>query len=279
MKKRVQGPDRKKRLLLTLEQDAPLYRKARYPRKADWAPFPDIGESIDALIVFHMTQPLPLVLASLRAYEQKRLTLRNLRRLLSAFESFHFRFPAVAGKSSSGGISMRYAGAAQRMSSADVSGTADVVNSFLITLRNSVPTNAEFDVGFGELRYASDGRGDKHLMQYVLKRFYENGSEGSVKVDFSSMTIEHLAPERAARAEEQLEPAQYASIGNLILISQGINGKLANRSWSDKIAILRAQREVWIPQQVLDTDVWGEEDIAARIKEMSQTALASMWRV
>ena len=279
MKKRVQGAEPKKRLLASLEVDAPLYRTARYPRQADWGQFPDIGESIDALIVFRMTQPLPLVLAALRAYSEKRLTLKNLRRLLSAIESFHFRFTAIAGKSSSGGISKRYAGAAQRMSKADASKTGDVVNDLLGRLRESAPTKAEFEVGFGELRYYSDVIAQKQLVQYVLKRFYEEGSEGSVKVDFSAMTIEHLASERASSADEQLEPAEYGSIGNLILVSQDVNRRLANRPWSEKIEILRAQREVWIPAEVLAADSWTADQIANRLSLMSESALSRIWRL
>ena len=279
MKKRVQGPEPKKRLLASLEVDAPLYRKARYPRQADWGQFPDIGESIDALIVFRMTQPLPLVLAALRAYSERRLTLKNMRRLLSAIESFHLRFTAIAGKSSSGGISKRYAGAAQRMSRADASKTGGVVNELLGRLRESAPTKAEFEVGFGELRYSSDVIAQKQLVQYVLRRFYEEGSEGSVKVDFSAMTIEHLASERAANAYEQLDPAQYGSIGNLILVSQDVNRKLANHPWSEKIKILREQREIWIPPEVLDADSWAAEQITSRLKLMSESALSRIWRL
>ena len=165
------------------------------------------------------------------------------------------------------------------MSKADASKTGDVVNELLGRLRESAPTKAEFEVGFGELRYSSDLIAQKQLVQYVLKRFYEEGSEGSVKVDFSAMTIEHLASESAANADEQLEPAQYGSIGNLILVSQDVNRKLANRPWNEKVSILRAQREIWIPPEVLAADSWAAEQITSRLKLMSESALSMIWRL
>jgi uncharacterized protein with ParB-like and HNH nuclease domain len=278
MKKRIQGPQAKRELLLDLETDAPLYRKARYPRQVDWGQFKYLGESIDALIVFRMTQPLPLILAALRAHDEGRLTLRNLRRLLGSIESFHLRFTAIAGKSSSGGISKRYAGAAQRMSQADGPSTARVTNELVTKLRESTPTAAEFRAGFTELRFSSSEVGQKQLVQYVLKRFYEDGSEGSVKIDFTSMSIEHLAPERAAETGGQLNPGQYGSIGNLILVSQDLNKQLANRDWVQKVAILRKQREIWIPEDVLSADHWGPQQIQARLEAMNRRA-SSLWRV
>lgn len=278
MKRQIQGPIQKKKFLSNLEIDAPLYRRARYPRQANWGPAPEVGDSIDSLIVFRMTQPLPLVLAALRAHDEKRLTLKNLRRLLNAIESFHLRYTAIAGKSSSGGISKRYATAAQRISKADVSKTADAVTELVDKLRESAPTTAEFRVGFNEVRHWSEDASQKQLVQYLLRRFYENGSEGSVKLNFSAMTIEHLSSERAADPSEQLEPSLYGSLGNLILVSQEMNARLGNKPWAQKVAILRSQREIWIPPDVLTSDEWGAEQIEARLTAMGDRALAEIWR-
>lgn len=279
IKSKIRTRDQKAAYLREIEDDLSLYVKIRRPGTLRWpreqAP---IVDSLDALNTFHMTQPLPLVLAAQRAYEQEgSLKLRSLKRVLRGVEVFHFKFTAIAGKSSSGGISFRYAYHGRRFLNAADDDTRRNIDELLEKLSEAMPSKEEFVAGFLGLGYSSSHTADKNLVQYVLEQIYRHHMSGAVEVDFGSMTIEHICPERQRDGEEEVPSASIQSIGNLILVSEALNNLLANKGFAEKRRILEQQSELWVDPIIVDAETWNAAQIEARARKLAEDAYDLVW--
>ncbi len=282
IKSKLRTTEQKAAYLRELEGDLDLYVKVRRPSSATWPrEHGPVVRSLEALNVFHMTQPVPLILAALRAYDQdSRLKLRALKRVLRGVEVFHFKFTAIAGKSSSGGISFRYALHGRRFLNASEEECGANIDELLQKLKEAMPTREEFVAGFCALGYSSAHTGDKNLVRYVLEQIYRHHMSGSVEVDFGSMTIEHIASERPREADDSDVPGRSVqSIGNLILVSEALNNRLANKAFAEKQRILAAESELWVDPLILEASDWGPEEITNRAQELAENAFDRIWTV
>lgn len=260
----------------TLVNEARLYRTLHEPQFGKWAKEElPLKQSLQALVDFRVQQPSPFVLSALRAYRTKDIKLAAAKRALWAVECFHFAFTSVASKSSSGGISQMYALHARGVLNAS---TPDAKSAEIAALESKLrlrmPTLEEFVAAFVLIGYSTVKTQQKRLVQYVLSRYYAHHSSG-VALDFSNMTIEHLAPEHASSA--QLPNSEIARIGNLILVDEALNNQLANKPFKEKQEILRAHREVWVDPFVLTVEQWTSDEINARSAAMAKIALEKIW--
>jgi hypothetical protein len=281
MKSDIRTAEEKAQLLREFEEDLPLYVAVRKPTSRRWHSSQlVVRQSLDALQVFNMTQPLPVALAGLRTYEIHRsVKIRHLRELLLGIESFHLQFTAVAGRSSSGGVSARYASHARQFRSGDPERNQRNIYELLDKLRESLPTEDEFDAGFRALGYSSTSTGEKSLVKYILSRMYRHHAGGGLHVDFDLMTIEHLAPEHPTADDLDVSSDAIRSIGNLILVSEDLNNLLSNKSFGEKQEILRDQSDLWVDPVVLEAECWDEEAIRARSQAMAAVARTQVWRI
>ena len=127
----------------------------------------------------------------------------------------------------------------------------DFVKEKLATKR---PQYAEFEPGFLELKYSTKMTKQKGIVRYVLTKIYQANSSG-LPIDPDLVTIEHLAPENPSKSTG-LSDEMVASIGNLILINQKLNGELANKDFLEKVKILK-RAKVWVDPVILNAKSWG----------------------
>jgi uncharacterized protein with ParB-like and HNH nuclease domain len=117
----IKTKEQAKRYLDALTNDSRLYRTISEPT-APLRPWKreelSVRESLEALSMFGVTQPLPMLLSLIRAYERKDIKLAGLKQAVKAIEDFHFAFTAVASQPSSGGISSMYALHARQLAAA-----------------------------------------------------------------------------------------------------------------------------------------------------------------
>ena len=225
--------------------------------------------------LFRIKQQLPLVLSVMRQYEDGALKVKHVRFILQAIENFHFAFTAIASQRSSGGISFMYALAARELHQAkNLEAKAAVLQSFHKNkLKDKRPPYPEFEPHFLELAYSTKQTKQKNLVRYILTKIYQQNSIG-LTIDPDQMTIEHLASEKPKGPE----PADkdVASVGNLLLVNQKLNDKLANQSVLDKIKILK-NANVWIDPVILSASDWNEATIKARAEALAQEAYNKVW--
>lgn len=255
-----------------LVADAELFRQINEPDYRKWSrEAKEASLSLRFFKDFGIKQPMPLLLSLLREYDAKRISVTQLVRALRAIENYHFTWNVLANKTSFGGMSLffgRYARELLRATNTNARGV--VIASLRRELRPKRPAPVEFDEAFGELRFTDDYTSEKKVVQYVLERMYKDAS-AKAAVDFSHMTIEHLAPQ-SAKGE------QAGKVGNLIYVSETLNGRLGSKPWTAKRKILRAVRDQWIPDEVKLAASWDDAKIGARTVQLAELARTKVWR-
>lgn len=258
-------------MLDAMVSDVEQYRRIFEPDNFKWKNEEEpLRRSLRALAIFKVRQPTPMVLSILRAYRENRISLKQARETVEAIERFHFMHTAVAGLSSSGGVSMMYAAAARELTGeADAQRRAKILQEFQAKIKGRRPDEEAFINGFGELRYSNtDGR-NKALVRYVLER-YDAQLRKDAAIDYPKMTIEHIG----SQSPEDAPPlSRYAEIGNLVLVSEDLNGKLKNKKFAAKKKIMIEAGLPLDPVLAAEAD-WTDKTIEARAAAIAKAVFA-----
>jgi hypothetical protein len=192
-----------KEVLDSLVRDARTYREISETVYRKWTKNEQqIRESLDALNLFRLKQPLPMVLAVMHAFDAGDLKQKQVEDILGAIENFHFSFTAVTSQRSSGGISFMYALHARTLLSAtDAAARVKVLSDLKTKLRGIAPGYAEFEPSFLELRFSRLYTKQKKLVQYVLAKIDRTMSTNGVVLDYPQMTVEHIASQSPGGSE------------------------------------------------------------------------------
>ena len=193
IKRRVK-PIEAKALLDDLVRDAKPYREIQETAYRKWSKNErSLRDSLDALILFRVTQQLPMVLALMHAYEAKELKLGQVQDMLAAIENYHFIFTAITPQRRSGEISFMYVLHARNLLGApDANARGKVLSGLKKKLKDKLPLYEEFELNFLGLAFTNSFTKQKKLIQYVLARL-DKSEEAGVAIDYEQMTIEHLA--------------------------------------------------------------------------------------
>jgi hypothetical protein len=273
--KRKVKRDNAKEFLTTLVSDARIYREIQEPSHRKWGKSEwKIRESLEALNNFRVKQPLPMLLAIMHAFDNGKLKQGQVEEILGAIESFHFVFTAITSQRSSGGISFMYAlHARDLLRAADASARTKVLIALKKKLKAKLPKYPEFEAGFTQLTFTKNFTKQKKLIQYVLA-WLDRNEGGGVVVDYSQMTIEHLAPQ-----SQHLSGNSVGNVGNLLLCEKQFNaGKLAAKTFSEKKILLQGSK-VSLDRTVKNATQWGAKEIANRAKAMAGVAYNKVWKI
>ncbi len=134
-----------------LVSESKIYRFIHEPSARNWKKDEaEVRDALRAMNLFRIKQQLPLVLSVMRHYEDRALKTRHVRAILTAIESFHFTFTAIASQRSSGGISFMYALAARELYQAKtLEEKVKVLQDFQKKkLASKLPQYAEFEPRF-----------------------------------------------------------------------------------------------------------------------------------
>lgn len=279
MKKQIKSKTAAQNRMKSLTRDAPLYRTLVEPKTRSW-PLEEIKakQSLEALAMFGITQPAPLLLSLLRSRESSpKLKARHFTSTLQVIERFHFLHTIVTQLRSSGGVSEMYAKAARELNSAkdDASERARVLNEIKTKLIERQPDKDQFVISFTErFFYSNEYTRESKLVRYVLQRFLTHHSPSTRT---NRLTIEHILPQSAIATSESFETV--AGIGNLLLVSEDVNSKLGEKEFSLKKPILEADGLNYDIGGVLDKNDWNAETIAARAELMAEEAYDQIWRL
>jgi hypothetical protein len=254
-----------------LVADAELFRRVNEPEYHAWTrEGKAAASSLRFFRDFGIRQPMPLLLSLIREYEAKRITATQTARALRAIEDYHFTWNVLANRSSSGGMSLLFGRFARELLQAsDKNARGVVINRLCADLKARRPTSAEFDEAFGSLRFTDSYTSEKRVIQYVLARIYMHESPQAA-IDFSHMTIEHLEPQASGSQE-------VGSIGNLILVTEALNGNLKNSNWAEKRELLRQANDQWIPSDVKNARAWGSDEIGNRTAKLTKLGRTTIW--
>lgn len=256
------------KLLCDFCEDAPCYVSLINPDLAEWKREElEVKNSLKALNIFKVKQQTAFTLALLRAYKNGVVTLRNLIKVISKIESFHYCFNAITSQRSSGVIASTYSRLAIKLSSIrnsqDIQPVFNELNAFLIS---KIPDRDEFIIKFCDIGYSSKDTKDKAVVRYTLSKLVPANAE-CLPVDFSNLTIEHILPERAKSASSS---ADISNIGNLILLDGKVNSvDLGGREPAEKFKIMRESNYSFGAAILDPQDNWGASEIKKRGQAMA----------
>ncbi len=243
-----------KQLIKKLSSIAPYYNSLLFPDFSSWSKEEaEIKESLKALNVFKVKQQTAMTLSLLRAYREKRISIKNMKVSLSKIELFHYCFNAVTSQRSSGTIAANYSKLAIQLTEASTNDDVQkIFNELDKFLASKIPSEDEFVVKFMDLCYASNRTKYKGIVKYTLSKLVPTDS-GALPLDLESSTIEHVLPE----SDESLNLDVISNIGNLILVDKKANSEeLRDKSYLDKYAYLRSKnyplREVFLEEAIFD---------------------------
>lgn len=275
IKKTITQP-KAKGYLTELHDDSSLYKKIITPNASDWGKNDSkIYDSLRALRIFRVKQPIPFVLALLREFRDEKLKSRRVTDIINEIENFHFIFSAVTSQRSSGGISNMYAKHAIDLTDSKTDEEKQlVIASLKKELKKRMPSLQEFNANFPEIVYADGLEKQKKLVQYILAKIHTYHQQ-DIPIDFEKMTIEHLAPQHPAKGKPLL-PQTVGKIGNLILLTQKNNEALANKSFEQKISLLKTLK-VWIDEDIKKLELWDKAEIDSRTEKLSVLAYETIW--
>lgn len=262
--------------------DARLYREISEPdfRSAWLREERPIREAFAALQTFRVRQPLPWLLSIWRDYDSGKLRLRHAQAAICAVERFHFLATAVASQPSSGGISKMYATSARQLFTAAAG--QDKVNVLRdlhgkISAISRLPTLDQFAAALAQVKYSRVFTQQARLVQYTLRRLQQH--QNDAPIDFSEMTIEHLAPQAQPSGAGAVDFLAVARLGNLIMIPTKLNHDLSTKPFEVKQELLRAAAEegLYVDPFVLNATQWTEEEIDNRTRMLAEIAYNEVW--
>jgi uncharacterized protein with ParB-like and HNH nuclease domain len=264
----------------SLLRDSRVYREINETGYGKWGRGEiSIRESLNALNLFKVKQDMPMLLSVMREYHTKKLTLKHIKRILTAIENFHFLFTAVTSQRSSGGISLMYALHARELYAArSKEEKIRVLDELIKKLRSKAPSYDEFEINFLELRFSRKYTKQRKLVEYILAKMDQNCRRAGTPVDYEKMTIEHVASENPASGKAKLSDSVVAQLGNLILVDQTTNQKLANRDFNEKKRILLSS-SAWVDEGINRATTWGAAQVQSRTKALANMAYKKIWRI
>ncbi|WAC93485.1 DUF262 domain-containing protein [Mycobacterium sp. Aquia_213] len=262
--------------------DARLYREINEPDFRDTWQREErpCKAAFSALQTFRVRQPLPWLLAVWRDYDGGNLKLKHANAAATAIERFHFLSTAVASQPSSGGISKMYATHARQLFAAS-SGQAkvEIIRDLhkKISAGQRLPTLDQFAAAFAQVKYSRVFTQQSRLVAYTLSRLHAHFV--AAPIDFSQMTIEHIAPQTRRVGPTAVSVLDVARLGNLILVPKELNEKLGTKSFKDKQALLQAAADdgLYVDPYVLSASRWTEDQIHERTRTLAEAAYGRVW--
>lgn len=261
-------------LLNTLVEDAELYARIASPE--NWkcgSHEKEIQRSLQALNLFSVRQPRPLVLALLRAHRDGRIKIAKVKKVLRAIESYHFISTAVVGVSSTGGISVMYASHARQVSGAETEGKLHVsLDKLVEKLADGASSRDTFVNEFGRnLFYSSERPSQRRVVAYTLTRIHDELRQGAA-FDHSKCNIEHISP------QSKQEP-WMAGIGNLLWIDSTLNAKLGDKGFEEKRSILEGYSKVYDVEDIVSATEWDSGAAERRAERLAEIGFDTVWRI
>jgi len=284
LRRRIDTKAKARTLLKELQEEVIWYRQIFEPSSRKWQlQEKEIKRALEALLIFRVKQPIPMVLSLMRAWNKKHLKPKAIKRALTAIENFHFVFTAITSQRSSGGISQMYAKSARELNlSENLMEREKVIGELLLKLKIKQPSYEEFELHFRSLIFTRNHTKERSLIRYTLGKIH-NSYNAAHTIRFSDMSIEHLIPQSLGGddPEEEFE-LNVGQLGNLLLIPGKLNSSMGDKDVRDKLKILR--NEGYQFDSVLDSALVSVSEFdfglaGRRTRELSERAYKTVWHL
>ena len=243
------------------------YASITSPNARQWTQPEDRGvfETLEALDIFGVTQVRTFLLALFDVKRNGKIKHSKYLEVLKFLQYFHFVFNAVCSERASG-LERRYSSYARKLREAECKeSAAKCIRELISVLQANLPSYDEYEARFEGINYTSKASKSKRLVQYILRKL-EIHFANSIELQPDSFSIEHILP-------ESTEHPLLGKVGNLLPLGEGLNGKLANKSFVKKVTGYKKSQYRTVADfldEYGDLEVWDEKNIIRRTKQIAK---------
>lgn len=263
-----------KEFLIDLVNSSKEYNLLANPLQGDWKlnEDKDIYYSLYALNVFKVQQPRPFILSLLNAKNKRLLTVNEVRDTIKIIEKFHFIFSAVTSSRASG-LEGKYSTLSRHLRKAkDKVEAKSILVELERYLKSKIPTKNIFFEGFNKICFLNDKTHDKKLIQYIFFSIERKLHKTDEFIPYN-ITLEHIYP-------QSKQSNNKGKIGNILPLSQKINGNVSNKDFFEKISEFKLS-ELKIVKNFIEKyssiQLWNDELTNKRTNELAETAYTDIW--
>lgn len=264
--------------MIELEKQSHLYRMLFEPSYRKWTNQENsLRQSIESINMFHVRQPLPLLLAIINQYDNSILSLRETTGLVEEIENFIFKYTAIVTTQSTGGLSMMYSSWAIKINQIKNEKDKNMqIKAIKEKFKELSPSYDEYKVALEMILFTSSLTKQRKLVKYFLSKFHSLLNHGNT-INYDIMTIEHIIP------QSKIDGAKYSAsiignLGNMILVSPDLNVKLDKKGFKEKKKIIKESGINLDP--ILDTaEEWNSDHISKRFDYLAKESYDNIWKI
>lgn len=236
-----------------------------------------LAEKIDFFRLINHRQFRPLFMAIFESYEKGHMTEKNIEKIGAYLANFSFGFTFIMGNNSNL-IDNKVHSLAQAVYKNDGKNFFEEIKN---TLMPYYPSYDEFKNAFKNFGFSNKNKkytntNNRKRMRYVLTKIEEYKQETSELVcNISECNIEHIMND--SETEEVT-----SKIGNLLLLSEGINNKMGSASFAEKKKKLKRSKLQTVQNFLKyygSEEEWNEKLIEKRTIELISLAYKEVWKV
>lgn len=244
-----------------------VYMGIRNPNDELWHATPNVSKKIELLNIFNMRQPYSLLMAAYKAFD-----INKFDKILNYIINIGFRYSVICGKNPND-IERIYNNLAVTISKSQ--------DFNLSELKVIYVDDNEFVPIFNHKAFADNTRNRK-IVRYILNKYelFKGGPRDSLSTSETD-TVEHILPQHP---DEKWGDNNYDfdsliyRLGNLCLLEKNLNQNIENKSYSEKVGILRQSSFETTKSIPEDYQEWNSESINKRQQQMGNAA-KTIWKI
>ena len=267
IKKRINAKQHAVDFSTELSEGAKQYAAILNPHHEFWDKYGTATKkNMVTLNLLGMVQMRPLLLAIMCSFQEK-----EIQKSFRLMVSWAVRF-LISGGLGGGTLEARYCQQSVEIRNKAIKSTADLIKA----MQGVVPNDSVFKSAF-EIATVSKS----YLARYYLHTL-ENQAKGGAgqplipNNDETVVNLEHVLPQNPSSDWGHIDPesarAYYNRIGNLALLTTGINSDIGNAGFSAKRPLL-ALAPFTLTTSIAIKDNWGELEIQERQASLAKLAL------
>ena len=275
-----------KTFLAELVLDSEMYHKIIMPKESDWKnnKLMSIYISLEAISIFKVKVANAIIIALLRALNEKKISETYCIKTMQVIEKFHFIHNAICSLRSSGMDTM-YAKISKNIYLAnDKEAVHKKIDEFIVSLNNKMPTMEQFKAKFDSKLFYSDTKGknkelekNKKLVQYALKKIEYKKQNGNVKL--FNVSIEHVCPETRTQEWSKIDEKLVINIANLVLLDSNLNSRIGQKNYQNKRETILAKNTILSTNDVFNKyNNWENKVINERKEDLIMSLYSEVWK-
>lgn len=273
-----------RQFLTNMVSDSELYKKIISPNELDWSGSTrmSIFISLEAINIFKIKVSNSIIIALLRALNEKKISEAYCIKSLQAVERFHFAHNAICSFRSSG-LDTMYAKVSKDIHIAqDKNMVHQKIDEFIESLNKKMPTVDQFRANFDSKMFYSDTKGknkelekNKRLVQYALKKIEYKMQNKNVR--FVNLSLEHICPETKTDEWSHVDDKLIINIANIVLLDASINSNIGQKNYLNKKKSITKNTLISTNDVFSKNNYWDNEAILTRKEELIQLLYKDIW--